>query len=281
MTSPMIHLVFSDTIKNFKGVKLRLLVGRETVQKHLFLFCLTGSRKASTALSLAKQSHCRWRIEFWPRRISTGGVLIQRAVLRIQWIFHVEFRPPRQGVIVLRPLRRIKFGPLLNCDPEVLIPRWIMTPGLDSTLKFYPESWFNIELWPGIWITIQCGIVTRGHNSTWNFDPGSKFNVEFWARVTIQREILSQGHNSTWNSDPSTYLLPVEFRLKKVSKFNSVIKIQQLKRVTIQRKIHWILTLGRYSIGGGLKFYLTQALHISSLVESAPNRSFRYLWFYT
>ena len=60
---------------------------------------------------------CRCRIEFWPHWILTRGVLIQRAVLRIQQIFHVELRPPRQGVIVLRPLRRIKFGPPLNCDP--------------------------------------------------------------------------------------------------------------------------------------------------------------------
>ena len=116
----------------------------------------------------------------------------------------------------------------LNCDPgswfhvelrpRVLIPRWIVTP----------SQWFNVKLWPGIRITIQCGILTRGHNSTWNFDPGSQLNVIFWPRVTIQRGIF----------DPSTYLLPVELRLKKVSKFNSVIKIQQLMRVTIQRKIH-------------------------------------------
>ena len=103
--------------------------------------------------------------------------------------------------------------------PRVLIPRWSKTPGLNSTLNCDPESWFNVELSPCIRITIQCGILT-------------------------------QGHNSTWNSDPSTYVLPVELQLKKVSKFNSVIKIQQLRRVIIQRKIHWILTPGRYSIGG-------------------------------
>ena len=121
----------------------------------------------------ANSDACRCRIEFWPHWISTRGVLIQRAVLRIQRIFHVELRPPRQGVIVLRPLRRIKSGPPLNFDPQVLIPRWIMTPGLESTLNVDPKSWFNIELWPAIGITIQWWIVTRGHDSTWNIDPGS------------------------------------------------------------------------------------------------------------
>ena len=228
--------------------------------------------------------------------------------------------PPRQGVIVLRPLRRIEFRPPVELRRQVFIPRWIMSPGLNSTLNCDPKSWFNVQLWPGILIIIQCGTITRviiqreiltqghtstlnchspGHNSTLNCDPqaiiprwivtrikisrgtvtpgrnstlnndtgswfhvelwpklnrnlglGSQFNVEFWPGVIIQRGILTRGHNSTWNSDPSTYLLPVELRLKKVSKFNSVIKFQQLRRVIIQRKIHWKLTPGRYSIGG-------------------------------
>ena len=38
-----------------------------------------------------------------------------------------------------------------------------------------------------------------------------------------------RGHNSTWNSDPSSYLLPMELPLKKVSKLNSVLKIKQLQ----------------------------------------------------
>ena len=96
----------------------------------------------------------RCRIEFWPHWISTRGVLIQRAVLRIQRIFHVELRPQRQGVIELRPLRRIKFGPPVELWPRVLIPRWIMTLGINFTLNFDPESWFNVKLWPGIGITI-------------------------------------------------------------------------------------------------------------------------------
>ena len=137
-----------------------------------------------------------------------------------------------------------------------MIPRWILTLGHDSTLNTDPGSWFHVELWPQV--LILRWIVTRGrdHISTWNSDPGSQFNVEFWPGVTIQRGIFTRGHNSTWNSDPSTYLLPVELRLNKVSKFNGAIKIQQLGRVIIQRKIHWIVTPGQYSIGGS-KFYLT------------------------
>ena len=77
-----------------------------------------------------------------------------------------------------------------------------------------------------------------------------------WARSTsvtdlIPNRIVTMGHDSTLNSDPSTYLLPVELRLNKVSKINGAIKIQQLGRVIIQRKIHWIVTPGRYSMGGG------------------------------
>ena len=131
-----------------------------------------------------------------------------------------------------------------------MIPRWILTPGHDSTLNFDPGSEFHVELWPRV--MIPRWIMTPGPNFTLNCDPrsGSHFNVKFWSRVTIQRGILTRGHNSTWNSDPSTYLLPVELRLNKVSKFNGAIKIQQLGRVIIQRKIHWIVTPGQYSMGG-------------------------------
>ena len=77
-----------------------------------------------------------------------------------------------------------------------------MIPGLDSTLNVDPESWFNIKLWPGIWITIQCGIVTRGHDSTLIFDPGSQFHVELWPRVIIPRWNVIPGHDSTLNCYP-------------------------------------------------------------------------------
>ena len=142
--------------------------------------------------------------------------------------------------------------------PRVMIPRWNVTLGHDYTLNCDPESWFDVELWPRfkfhvelwpaswfnvkLWheigITIQCGILARGHNSTWKFEPGLQFNVELWPGVIIQCGFLTPLH--------------VELRLKKVSKFKSVIKIQQLKRVTIQRKIHWILTPGWF-------FYLISA----------------------
>ena len=132
--------------------------------------------------------------------------------------------------------------------PRVITQRWIVTLGPDSTVNCDPDkdftwncdpgSWFNVELWP----KLNC-----------NLELGSQFNVEFWPGVIIKRGILTPGDNSTWNFDPSTYLLPMELRLKKVSKFNSVIKIQQLRRVIIQWKIHWKLTPGRFSIGGGVK----------------------------
>ena len=101
-----------------------------------------------------------------------------------------------------------------------LFPRWIMIPSHDFTINCYPvsESQFSVDFWP--LVTIQRGIPTWIHNSMWNF----------------------AGSISTWNSDPSAYLLPVELQFKKVSKFNSVLKIQQVKRVIIQQKIHWILT---------------------------------------
>ena len=88
------------------------------------------------------------------------------------------------------------------------IPRWIVTPGHDSTLNCDPGSCLHVELWPQV--LISRWIVTRGRDHI--------FNVKFWSRVTIQRGILTRGHNSTWNSDPSAYLLPVELRLNKVSK---------------------------------------------------------------
>ena len=123
---------------------------------------------------------------------------------------------------------------------RVKIPHWNLTPGHASTLNCDPRSWFHVDLWPQLWI--QRWIVTPTHESILNCDMGlgSQFNEEFWPGVIFQRGILTRGNNSTWNfdpghnstlnSDPSTYLLPVELWLKKVSKFNSVIKIQQLRR---------------------------------------------------
>ena len=49
---------------------------------------------------------------------------------------------PRKGIIILRPLHRISFG-----------PRWILSPGLDFTLNYDPRSSFHVECWPRV--TIQ------------------------------------------------------------------------------------------------------------------------------
>ena len=102
-----------------------------------------GKSDEQETRAMLAAGQCRCRIEFWPHWISTRGVLIQRALLRIQRIFHVELRPLETGGHCITTLRRIKFWPPLNCDPgfsfhvelwpQVLIPRWILTP----------ESWFN------------------------------------------------------------------------------------------------------------------------------------------
>ena len=64
------------------------------------------------------KSKSRCKIEFWPHWISTRGVLIQRAAIKIQRIFHVELRPPETGghCITTPPTDKI-LTPLLNCDP--------------------------------------------------------------------------------------------------------------------------------------------------------------------
>ena len=63
-----------------------------------------------------RRSRCK--IEFWPHWISTRGVLIQRAAIKIQRIFHVELRPPEPG------------GHCITTPPtdKILTPRWIVTP---------------------------------------------------------------------------------------------------------------------------------------------------------
>ena len=118
---------------------------------------------------------------------------------------------------------------------RVIIPRWIVIPGLDLMLNYDPRSefhvelrpriiiqrwivtcdWdhrFNVEFWPGI--TIQCGIMTRVNFQRGNL--GSQFNVEFWPvyisstrGITTQEGVKIQqrdqtstakeGHNSTKN----------------------------------------------------------------------------------
>ena len=69
-------------------------------------------------------------LNFDPIEFRPVGVFIQRAVLRIQRIFHVELRPPKQG------------GQCITTPPtdKIWTPRLIVTPGLDSTLNYDPRS---------------------------------------------------------------------------------------------------------------------------------------------
>ena len=81
------------------------------------LYCKSFKHSKASVL-VAK---CRCKIEFWPHWISTRGVLIQRATIKIQQIFHVELRPPETGghCITTPPTDKILTPPppLLNCDP--------------------------------------------------------------------------------------------------------------------------------------------------------------------
>ena len=98
-------------------------------------------------------------------------------------VFSCWIATPETGGHCITTTRRIKFGPPVELWPRVFIPRWIMTPGLNSTLNCDPDTWFNVQLWLWNWITIQFGTMTR---------------------VIIQREILTRGHNSTLNCDPGS-----------------------------------------------------------------------------
>ena len=121
--------------------------------------------------------------------------------------------------------------------PRVKIPRWIKTPGQNSTLNCDPNPrlQFKVDSWVGV--TIQHWIQTWGHNSTCNQDLGSQFNVESWAgvkfqyriltRVPIQRGIMNRGYISTLNYDLG-------------SQFN----VELWPRVKIPR---WIMTPCQYS----------------------------------
>ena len=96
----------------------------------------------------------------------------------------------------------------------------------NSTGRRYVDgSEFHVELWPRV--KIPRWIVTPGQNSTLNCDPGSEFHVEMWSRprVTIQREIRTWGHNSTWNHDPRSLIQPVEFWPKIQRGQNSTVEL--------------------------------------------------------
>ena len=74
----------------------------------------------------------------------------------------------------------------------------IMTRDHILTWNYDPGSQFNVKLWP--LVKIPRWIMTPGYNSTFNCDPnpGSQFNVESWLVVKIQCGIKTWGHNSTW-----------------------------------------------------------------------------------
>ena len=64
----------------------------------------------------------RYCIEFWPNWISTRGLIIQLALLKIEKT-HVELYPiPRKQVFVKRHLRRIKFRPAVELWPHFRHP---------------------------------------------------------------------------------------------------------------------------------------------------------------
>ena len=58
-------------------------------------------------------------------------------------------------------------------------PRWIVTPGQNSTLNCDLGSKFHVELWPRAGIPHWIVIPISCHNLTLNHDSGSQFNVEF------------------------------------------------------------------------------------------------------
>ena len=122
--------------------------------------------------------------------------------------------------------RRYADGSKFHVDlwPRVKVPRWIMTPGQNSTLNFDPDSRseFNVESWIGVtikrWIQTWDNNLTLnqdlGHNSTWNIDrgkistwnldPGHNSTWKFWPGVTFRRGIMTRGHNSTWKYNPGS-----------------------------------------------------------------------------
>ena len=98
MTSPVFQLAFSGTIKRvflffffWGGVKLRLVVGRGTVQKHVFLFCLTSSKKTSTDLTLAKPSRCRISMFRCNSRLSRKPIISLTLLTILYWNIFVVF----------------------------------------------------------------------------------------------------------------------------------------------------------------------------------------------
>ena len=128
--------------------------------------------------------------------------------------------------------------------PWVKIPRWIMTPGHNSTLNCDPNprsqfnlgSQFNVKSRPGV--TIQHGIMTRVKIQR-EILIRSQFNVESWPGVTIQRWVMTRGHNSTWNYDPGS-----KFHVELWSGSSFQIELWSNSNVTIE---HLIMSRGHNS----------------------------------
>ena len=116
----------------------------------------------------------------------------------------------------------------LHCNLGwVMVPCFILTRvinyvelrhGLRSALNIDPEqdSKLNVELWPKVLPRLQFN-VEFWPESYFNFElwPGSYFNVKF---------------------DETTYLLTVDAWIMKVSKYNSVLNIELLKKIKINQK---------------------------------------------
>ena len=109
-------------------------------------------------------------LNFWPHWISTRGVFDSTGSAQDScWIATPETggncitTPMMDNIWTLGWIVTLCLDSTLNYEPQVLIPRWMLTP----------SPWFNVKLRPGIGIITQCVILTRGHISTWNFDPGS------------------------------------------------------------------------------------------------------------
>ena len=127
---------------------------------HPCKFCQVNYERVKTLKSV-----CRYKIKYQP------GV-------NIQWIFRWIVTLFSCWILITL----LNFDTFLsrNCTGRgVRNPRWIVTPGQNSTLNCDPGSKFHVELWPRAriphWIVIRISC----HNLTLNHDSGSQFNVEF------------------------------------------------------------------------------------------------------
>ena len=129
---------------------------------------------------------CRCRIEFLPHWISTHGSWFNGQCSGFNGFFMLNCDPETGGHCITNP------------PTDTFWPRWIVTPGHNSTLKCDPGSCFHVELWPG----------SRFHVEIWPqvmvprwivCDLGSWFHVELWPQDWISRWIVTLNHDSTLN----------------------------------------------------------------------------------